>query len=88
MCRAVITNVNERIKKKDKKGKKLRKKIKKRQIENLEKFEISEIMERLFRVFLFPRFQFCPAAKIEKSDLKISEKSLRFRPAHRKLTSI
>ena len=45
--------------------------MKKWQIENL---EISEI---LFRVFLFPSFRFCPIAKIENSDLKISEKNFR-----------
>ena len=45
--------------------------MKKWQIENSEK---SEISEKLFRVFLFPSFQFCPTAKIEKLDLKISEK--------------
>ena len=58
-----------------KKGKKLRKKMKKWQIENSEKSEISEISEKLFRVFLFPSFRFCPVAKIENSDLKISEKN-------------
>ena len=46
--------------------------MKKWQIENL---EISEI---LFRVFLFPSFRFCPIAKIENSDLKISEKISEF----------
>ena len=45
--------------------------MKKWQIEN------SEISEILFRVFLFPNFRFCPSAKIENSDLKISEKNLR-----------
>ena len=45
------------------------------QIENSETSEVSEI---LFRVFLFPSFQFCPIGKIENSDLKISEKFLRF----------
>ena len=45
--------------------------MKKWQIENSEK---SEISEKLFRVFLFPSFRFCPTAKIEKLDLKISEK--------------
>ena len=44
--------------------------MKKWQIEN------SEISEILFRVFLFPNFRFCPTAKIENSDLKISEKNL------------
>ena len=43
--------------------------MKKWQIENSETSEISEI---LFRVFLFPSFRFCPTAKIENSDLKIS----------------
>ena len=45
--------------------------MKKRQIENLKELEISEM---LFRVFLFLSFRFCPTAKIENSDLKISEK--------------
>ena len=45
--------------------------MKKWQIEN------SEISEILFRVFLFPNFRFCPTAKTENSDLKISEKNLR-----------
>ena len=48
--------------------------MKKWQIENS---EISEISEILFRVFLFPSFRFCPTAKIENSDLKISEKNFR-----------
>ena len=48
--------------------------MKKPQIENSEKSEISEISEKLFRVFLFPSFRFSPTAKIENSDLKISEK--------------
>ena len=48
--------------------------MKKWQIENSETSEISEI---LFRVFLFPSFRFCPIAKIENSDLKISEKNFR-----------
>ena len=48
--------------------------MKKWQIENSETSEISEISEILFRVFLFPSFRFCPIAKIENSDLKISEK--------------
>ena len=48
--------------------------MKKWQIKNLEKSEISEISEKLFRVFSFPSFRFCPTAKIENSDLKISEK--------------
>ena len=48
--------------------------MKKWQIENLEK---SEISEKLFLVFLFPGFRFCPTAKIENSDLKISEKNFR-----------
>ena len=47
------------------------------QIENSETSEISEISEILFRVFLFPSFRFCPIAKIENSDLKISEKNFR-----------
>ena len=51
--------------------------MKKWQIENLETSEISEISEILFRVFLFPSFRFCPIAKIENSDLKISEKNFR-----------
>ena len=45
--------------------------MKKWQIEN------SEISEMLFRVFLFPSFRFCPIAKIENSDLKISGKNFR-----------
>ena len=49
--------------------------MKKWQIENSETLEISEISEILFRVFLFPIFGFCPRAKIENSDLKISEKN-------------
>ena len=48
--------------------------MKKRQIENLKELEISEM---LFRVFLFLSFRFCPTAKIENSDLKISEKNFR-----------
>ena len=48
--------------------------MKKQQIENSKK---SEISEKLFRVFLFPSFRFCPVAKIENSDLKISEKNFR-----------
>ena len=51
--------------------------MKKWQIENSETPEISEISEILFRVFLFPSFQFCLIAKIENSDLKISEKNFR-----------
>ena len=47
--------------------------MKKWQIKNLEKSEISEISEKLFRVFLFLSFRFCLKAKIENSDLKISE---------------
>ena len=46
--------------------------MKKRQIENLKELEISEM---LFRVFLFLSFRFCHTAKIENSDLKISEKT-------------
>ena len=49
--------------------------MKKWQIENSETSEILEISEILFRVSLFPSFQFDPVAKIEKSDLKISEKN-------------
>ena len=49
--------------------------MKKWQIENSETSEISEI---LFRVFLFPSFRFCPIAKIQNSDLKISEKISEF----------
>ena len=48
--------------------------MKKWQIENSETSEISEIF---FRVFLFPSFRHCPAAKIENSDSKISEKHFR-----------
>ena len=48
--------------------------MKKWQIENSETSEISEI---LFRVFLFPSFRFCPTAKIENSNLKLSEKNFR-----------
>ena len=48
--------------------------MKKWQIENSETSEISEI---LFRVFLFPSFRFCPVAKIENSELQISEKNFR-----------
>ena len=51
--------------------------MKKWQIENSETSEILEISEILFQVFLFPSFQFCPIAKIENSDLKISKKNLR-----------
>ena len=51
--------------------------MKKWQIENSETSEISEISEMLFRVLLFPSFRFCPIAKIENSDLKISEKNFR-----------
>ena len=39
--------------------------------------ENSETSEILFRVFLFPSFRFCPTAKIENLDLKISEKNFR-----------
>ena len=42
--------------------------MKKWQIKNLEK---------LFRAFLFLSFQFCPKAKTEDSDLKISQKNFR-----------
>ena len=48
--------------------------MKKWQIENSGTSEVSKISEILFRVFLFPRFRFCPIAKIENSDLKILEK--------------
>ena len=51
--------------------------MKKWQTENSETSEISEILEILFRVFLLPSFQVCPTAKIESSDLKISEKFFR-----------
>ena len=51
--------------------------MKKWQIENFEKSEILEISEKLFQVFFFPSFRFCPTAKIENSDLKISEKMFR-----------
>ena len=51
--------------------------MKKWQIENSEKSEKSEISEKLFRIFLFPSFQFCPTAKIENLDLKISGKNFR-----------
>ena len=49
--------------------------MKKWQIENSETSEISEI---LFRVFLFPSVWFCPTAKIENLDLKISKKISEF----------
>ena len=45
------------------------------QIENSEK---PEILEKLFQVSLFPSFRFCPTAKIENSDLKISGKNFRY----------
>ena len=48
--------------------------MKKWQIENSETSGISKIF---FRVFLFPSFRFCPTAKIENSDLKISENFFR-----------
>ena len=51
--------------------------MKKWQIQNSETSEISAISEILFRVFLIPIFRFCPIAKIENSDLKISEKNFR-----------
>ena len=51
--------------------------MKKWQIENTETSEISGISEILFRVFSFPSFRFCPTAKIENSDLKISDKNFR-----------
>ena len=51
--------------------------MKKWQIENSETSEISEILDLLFRVILFPSFRFCPTAKIENSDLKISKKNFR-----------
>ena len=60
-----------------KREKETRKKMKKWQIEKSEKSEFSEISEKLFRVFFFPSFRFCPTAKIENPDLKISEKNLR-----------
>ena len=50
--------------------------MKKWQIENSETSEIWEILEKLFQVFLFPSFLFFPTAKIENSDLKISEKKI------------
>ena len=43
------------------------------QIENSETYKISKISEMLFQVYLFPSFRFCPIAKIENSDIKISE---------------
>ena len=49
--------------------------MKKWQIENSETTEISKILDILFRVILFPSFRFCPTAKIENSDLKISGKN-------------
>ena len=52
--------------------------MKKWQIENSEN---SEISEKLFRVFLFPSFRFCPTAKIQNSDFKISEPS--FQPGRK-----
>ena len=51
--------------------------MKKWQIENSKTSEISEILEILFRVLLFPSFAVCPIAKIENSDLKISDKNFR-----------
>ena len=51
--------------------------MKKWQIENSETSEISEILEILFRVFLFPSFRFCPTAKIENSDINMSENFFR-----------
>ena len=54
--------------------------MKKWQIENSETSEISEIF---FQVFLFSSFLFCPIAKIENSDLKISEKNFRVFPDFR-----
>ena len=50
--------------------------MKKLQIEKSETSEISEISEILFRIFLLLSIRFCPTAKIENSDLKISEKNL------------
>ena len=47
------------------------------QVKNSEKSEILEISEILFPVFLSPSFRFCSTAKIENSDLKISEKNFR-----------
>ena len=49
--------------------------MKKWQIENSVRWEKSEISEKLFRVFLFTSFRCCPTAKIENSDLIISEKN-------------
>ena len=51
--------------------------MKKLQIGNWVTSKTSEILEILFRVFLFPNFRFCPTAKIENFDLKISEKNFR-----------
>ena len=51
--------------------------MKKWQIEKSETLEISKISKILFRVFLFSSFPFCSTAKIENSDLKISEKNFR-----------
>ena len=57
--------------------------MKKWQIENSEKSKKSEISEKLFRVFFFPSFRFCPTAKIENSNLKISEKKFPRFPSFR-----
>ena len=51
--------------------------MKKWQIKHSETSEMSEISQKLFQVFLFPIFQFGPIAKIENSDLKISQKHFR-----------
>ena len=51
--------------------------MKKWQIENSETSETLEISEILSWVFLFPSFRFCPIAKIENSELEISEKNFR-----------
>ena len=51
--------------------------MKKWQIENSEKSKVSEISKELFRVFFFSSFRLYPAAKIENSDFKISERNFR-----------
>ena len=81
-CRTVITNVNYRIWKKYKKGEKVKKENAKVANRKLGKAgnlgKVIPSFQKLFQVSLFPSFRFCPTAKIENSDLKISGKNSRY----------